>query len=286
MSEKNYTLLVGQEALNWALATGSTLNKFEDPVEGEAFGLDPDRAQEVAREDVGLLWGWSEWRLDGDLQGGSMREEGWEALWAQHLPELEKAFEVADCENEPDPEDLYLGLPEEDRLWTNGHHFLVICPSGSISPQYEPDHVEDCLEEHGSFLSFGDRRIRTLEHYRALGRKLPAPEAILGLTWALSPAPEAPSPAPEAPSPAEGLRMPLPGVKLANGGTVLLTRAEESEGSGSISGLVLALTTTLRPGDLPEFAIWRYCETPSKSLTVEGWYYGDLREALEDFENR
>ena len=48
--------LTGREAIEYAERQGLTLSKYTDPTEEARHGLTPDEAEEVAREDAGLIY--------------------------------------------------------------------------------------------------------------------------------------------------------------------------------------------------------------------------------------
>ena len=54
-STANTTIVKGAAALELA-RQGIPVNKYADPTEGARTGIDADEAEEIAREDVGLLW--------------------------------------------------------------------------------------------------------------------------------------------------------------------------------------------------------------------------------------
>ena len=49
------TTLTGYEAIEYARANGLALSKYSDPTEGYRTGLSLDEAEDVAREDPGLI---------------------------------------------------------------------------------------------------------------------------------------------------------------------------------------------------------------------------------------
>lgn len=56
MNELNANVLHGEEAFEYARRTGAPLNKYEDPTEGARIGIDLELAEQIACEDVSLLW--------------------------------------------------------------------------------------------------------------------------------------------------------------------------------------------------------------------------------------
>jgi len=48
--------LTGYEAIEAARRTGAALNKYGDPIEGPREGISISEAEDVAREDPGLIW--------------------------------------------------------------------------------------------------------------------------------------------------------------------------------------------------------------------------------------
>ena len=50
------TRIVGRAAIEYAEATGCSLNKFADPIEGSRDGLSLTEALDVAREDASLIY--------------------------------------------------------------------------------------------------------------------------------------------------------------------------------------------------------------------------------------
>jgi hypothetical protein len=49
-------IIIGHQALEIARHTGRQINKFADPTDGAAEDIDLDEAEEVAAEDVSLIW--------------------------------------------------------------------------------------------------------------------------------------------------------------------------------------------------------------------------------------
>lgn len=66
-------IITGSEAISYARAKGLTLNKFEDPTEQARDGLSIEEAEEVAREDPGLVYleflGWNSDDVNGYFAG-------------------------------------------------------------------------------------------------------------------------------------------------------------------------------------------------------------------------
>jgi hypothetical protein len=51
-----YYELTADEAIAAAIADGHEIHKYADPIDGEEFDLTAERAEEIAREDFGLLY--------------------------------------------------------------------------------------------------------------------------------------------------------------------------------------------------------------------------------------
>ena len=56
INNRKPSTLTGKEAIDHARAHGSTLSKYNDPIEGARTGLTPDEAEDVAREDASLIY--------------------------------------------------------------------------------------------------------------------------------------------------------------------------------------------------------------------------------------
>lgn len=63
-------IITGSEAISYARAKGVTINKFEDPTAPARYGLSIEEAEEVAREDPGLVYlEFLGWNSDDDVNG-------------------------------------------------------------------------------------------------------------------------------------------------------------------------------------------------------------------------
>jgi hypothetical protein len=51
-----YPELDADHAIAQAIADGHAIDKYADPIDGEEFALTAERAEEIAREDFGLLY--------------------------------------------------------------------------------------------------------------------------------------------------------------------------------------------------------------------------------------